>query len=206
MRGLFGLRSYQIPPGIFMPTLGGLGASAPIPISLRIDNPVQTVGREGHFYITNAPPNAKIYWSSFRNGQFTGEENAYYGDDTQSNGSADLPWTPRPQDEGTWVKTVLLIDGDNRYQAQVQFQVVANPTELPDPSSTFLPTYTGYSSGGYGGSSTLPGVSQRAASSGAGAAGSFLQGSFNIAGVQIPKIAVYGGAAFLALNLFKRRR
>lgn len=209
MRRLMGLRVYPgpsgygeaIPPGIFRP---GMGAAASIPLSLTIDNPIQQVGREGHFRITNAPPNSKIYWTSFQNGQYTGEENAYYGDNTQSNGSADLPWTPAPDHTGDWIKIALVQDGAGKnYYGQVQFRVIPSDVQQPTAGSSFLPTYTGYAAdaGGAVFGTPLP-------SPGAPAAGgsNFLSGNINIAGIQLPKVVVYGGGAFLLFTFFGKKR
>lgn len=212
MRRLLGLRmhagpsgySEAIPPGIFIPSLRGLGASASIPISLTIDNPVQQVGREGHFRISNAPPNAKIYWTSFQNGQYTGEENAYYGDNTQSNGSADLPWTPAPQHAGDWIKIVLIQDSEGKnYYGQTQFRVVPSDVQQPTAGSSFLPTYTGYAQDS-GGSVFGTSIPSQGAPTGAGS--SFLSGSISIAGIQIPKVVAYGGGALLLFQFFGKKR
>jgi hypothetical protein len=198
--GMFGF----VPPGTFRPTLNGLGAAATaIPLSLRINNPVQQVGREGHFYISNAPPNSKIYWTSFKDGQYTGEENAYYGNDTSGNGSADLPWTPAADHVGDWIKIALVQDGQGKnYYGQVQFRVIASDVQQATAASSFLPTYTGYAqdSGGSVFGTSLP---SGAASAGAG---SFLSGDINIAGIQVPKIVAYGGGALLLFQFFGKKR
>lgn len=208
MRTLLGLNMFPgpygfngiVPPGTFRPTLKGLGAVS-IPISLRINNPVQQVGREGHFYISNAPPNSKIYWTSFKDGKYTGEENSYYGDQTQANGSADIVWTPLADHTGDWIKIVLVQDGEGKnYYGQVQFRVLPSDVQQATADQSFLPTYTGYAQDTESSVFGLPGARPPAQASG------FLSGDISIAGIQVPKVLVYGGAGFLLLTFFGKRR
>lgn len=208
MRTLLGLQMFPgphgfhgiVPAGTFRPTLQGLGAAS-IPISLRIDNPIQQAGREGHFYISNAPPNSKIYWTSFRNGQYTGEENSYYGDNTQNNGSADVKWTPLADHTGDWLKIVLVQDGEGKnYYGQVQFRVIPSDVQQPTAQDSFLPTYTGTTQDSASSVFGLPTSQPPTQASG------FLSGDISIAGIQLPKVLVYGGAGFLLLTLFGKKR
>ena len=137
-------------------TRGGLGA--PIPITLRIDRPVQTVGDKATFAIIGAPPGAPIYWSSYKNGVATGELNADYGHRTESNGTAQIQMTQAwtADQAGDWIKEILIQDGaGNNYTAMVVFRVIPAPVAAPAPAPT-------------------------------GGGGGILGGSFQIAGVSIP--------------------
>lgn len=103
--------------------LQGLGAA--IPISLTVNTPYQQVGKPGTFKIIGAPPNATIYWSSYKDGKETGELNASYGQTTEANGTAELEFTPAEADAGNWVKEILVKDASDRnYTAMVQYVVL----------------------------------------------------------------------------------
>jgi len=104
--------------------LRGLGGA--IPITLRIDSPVQRVGQKGRYLIIGAPPGAEIFWSSYKDGVATGELNASYGHKTESNGTASIemgaPWTEDQQ--GGWIKEILIKDATGQiYTAMTTFQV-----------------------------------------------------------------------------------
>lgn len=150
----------RVRSGIGLGDLAGLGAS--IPIQLSVDQPVMQVGKEARFRIVGAPPNATIYWSSYKNGQSTGELNASYNQRTEQNGTAELPYTPSAEQVGNWSKSVLIIDGEGKnYTAMVQYQVreaasipTGNDTPLPAPSSGFLDTLL--NEGFYLGSTFIP--------------------------------------------------
>jgi len=134
------------------------GLGAPIPITLRIDRPVQTVGEKATFAIIGAPPGAPIFWSSYKNGVATGELNADYGHRTESNGTAQIqmtqPWTA--DQAGDWIKEILIQDGaGNNYTAMVVFRVVPAPVAAPAPA----PATSG---------------------------GGLLSGSFRVAGIDVP--------------------
>ena len=127
-------------------SLRGLGED--LPIQLSVDSPYMNVGKVAHFRIINAPPNAKILWSSYKNGAATGELNAYYNQDTGANGSADLTWTPGAEHVGNWVKTIDVQDpqGGN-HTALVQFTVgpavSAGATPAPASAPSFLESLPG---------------------------------------------------------------
>lgn len=102
----------------------GLLGIAPIPIQLTVDRAIMTAGQAAKFRIIGAPPNKEIRWSSFKNGQSTGELNAYYGDKTENNGTAEITFTPDEGMIGNWTKTVLVQDdAGNNYTALVNYQV-----------------------------------------------------------------------------------
>jgi len=160
--------------------LSGLGAS--IPIQLTVDQSIMTVGKTARFRIIGAPANQQIYWSSYKNGQATGELNAGYGDRTAANGTADLPFTPRAEDVGSWVKEVLVQDaGGNNYTALVQFGVQSAAA------------------------AATAGVAAPPPSSGGGFLDKLTNDGFNIGGIFIPYVAALavGGVGFLLIS--KRR-
>jgi hypothetical protein len=134
------------------------GLGAPIPITLRIDNPIQQVGGKATFLIIGAPPGAPVYWSSYRNGVATGELNADYGHRVEANGTAKIemssPWTA--EQAGDWIKEILIQDSTgNNYTAMAVFRVVPAPVAAPAPA----PATSG---------------------------GGLLSGSFRVAGVDVP--------------------
>jgi len=104
--------------------LRGLGGA--IPITLRIDSPVQRVGEKGRYLIVGAPPDSEIFWSSYKDGTATGELNASYGHKTASNGTASIdmgaPWAA--DQTGNWIKEVLIKDASGQlYTAMTSFTV-----------------------------------------------------------------------------------
>ena len=104
--------------------LRGLGGA--IPITLRIDSPVQRVGEKGQYLIIGAPPNSEIFWSSYKDGVATGELNASYGHRTESNGTASIemgaPWST--DQTGNWIKEILIKDESGQiYTAMTTFTV-----------------------------------------------------------------------------------
>jgi len=93
---------------------------------LTTDKSAYAIGDFVTYSITGAKPNADIAWTSFRNGQPTGEFQAQYGQHTDANGNwtgqAVQPWTTA--DQGAWQKQVLLISSGPTYdQAEVNFTV-----------------------------------------------------------------------------------
>lgn len=134
------------------------GLGAPIPITLRVNNPIQRVGEKATFLIIGAPPAAPIYWSSYKNGVATGELNADYGHRIEANGTAKIemssPWTA--DQAGDWIKEILIQDSTgNNYTALAVFRVVPAPVAAPAPA----PATSG---------------------------GGLLSGSFRVAGVDVP--------------------
>lgn len=134
------------------------GLGAPIPITLRVDSPIQQVGGKATFLIIGAPPGAPVYWSSYRNGVATGELNADYGHRVEANGTAKIemssPWTA--EQTGDWIKEILIQDSTgNNYTAMAVFRVVPAPATAPAPA----PATSG---------------------------GGLLSGSFRVAGIDVP--------------------
>jgi len=116
----------------------GLGEA--LPIRLVIDNPIQVVGQRGTYRVIGAPPNAEIFWSSYKNGVATGELNASYGHKVEPNGTASIsmgaPWTD--DQTGNWIKEILVKDSaGNISTAMVPFTVIgAGSGATPAPAST----------------------------------------------------------------------
>lgn len=118
------------------------GLNGAIPITLRIDSPVQRVGQKGAYAIIGAPPNAAIYWSSYKDGVATGELNASYGHTTEANGTAEIsmsaPWSDT--EIGSWIKEILVKDVNGQtYTAMTAFSVypaVQGPTATGESSAS----------------------------------------------------------------------
>jgi hypothetical protein len=100
--------------------------------------PTATVGQSTTYTITGAPPNTPIYWSSTRNNQPTGEDHAYYGQNTDANGNwsatAGAPWSSALV--GAWTKTASFGDPANPAapDATIPFYVISS-CEIFAPSS-----------------------------------------------------------------------
>lgn len=101
------------------------GLAAPLPITLRINSPYQLVGGKATYTVIGAPPNAEIYWSSYKNGVATGELNASYGQKIEPNGTAQIESGAWTSDQvGDWIKEILIKDSTgNLYTAMVAFSV-----------------------------------------------------------------------------------
>jgi hypothetical protein len=119
----------------------GYGLGEAVALQLRINNPLQRVGETPTYTLTGAPPGQTIAWTSYQNGEFTGELNSTYGQVVEPNGTAKLaaggPW--RAEDVGTWQKIATFSDGTS---AIVNFQVVP-ASVAPSPTPSPLPTATG---------------------------------------------------------------
>lgn len=115
--------------------LRGLGA-----LKLSLNSFTQYVGQSPTYTIEGAAPNADIYWSSLKNGQSTGEVNAYYGHKTDGDGKWSAttgPWAAGY--EGNWWKTARV--GDE--SSTVQFQILPTPaTTTPTPAPLPAPWNT----------------------------------------------------------------
>lgn len=112
--------------------LGSLNGA--LPISLTIDSPVQVVGKQPIYRITNASPKAQTYWSSSKDGVSTGELRAAYGQTIEDNGSLEVVggvWTDA--NVGRWRKEVEVPNADGSTStAEVYFTVVpAQTTQAP---------------------------------------------------------------------------
>lgn len=121
--------------------LGYLGEA--IALKLQINSPLQRVGETPTYLLTGAPPGQTIAWTSYKNGEFTGELNSTYGQVVEANGTARLaaggPW--REEDIGTWQKIATFSDGSS---AIVNFQVVP-ASAAPSPSPSPMPGAAGSS-------------------------------------------------------------
>lgn len=121
----------------------GLGEA--LGLKLSIDNQFQRVGDTPVYTLIGAAPGVPIYWTSFKDGEPTGEYNTTYpGHVVESNGTARLvaggPWTD--SDVGVWTKQVLVQDADgNNSIAQLQFRVA--PASAQASPATGAPTPTG---------------------------------------------------------------
>lgn len=118
----------------------GYGLGEAVALQLRINNPLQRVGETPTYTLTGAPPGQTIAWTSYQNGEFTGELNSTYNQIVEPNGTAKLtaggPW--RAEDVGTWQKIATFSDGTS---AIVNFQVVP-ASVAPSPTPSPLPTAT----------------------------------------------------------------
>jgi len=105
---------------------------------LTTDKSSYAVGDFVSYSISGTKPNADIAWTSFKNGQPTGEFQAQYGQHTDANGNwtgqAVQAWTA--SDQGNWQKQVLLISPGPSYdQAEVSFSVGNVGSVAPHPST-----------------------------------------------------------------------
>lgn len=112
--------------------MGALG------VSISTDKTVYRIGESPTYRISGGLPNGRIAWTSFRNGQPTGEFQADYpGEDLSDSGTATItagPW--KASDVGDWQKQILIVPADytgdesTLATAQVSFTVSgsgANP-------------------------------------------------------------------------------
>lgn len=125
---------------------GGFGD---LGLTLQIDSPIQRVGAPPTYRITGGTPGETIYWSSYKNGQPTGEDNASYGQSVGPNGTAELVGSGsgwQTSEVGDWIKEIRIKKPDGTWaQAMVSFRVlppvsdVANvvPTVTTDSISLF---------------------------------------------------------------------
>jgi hypothetical protein len=145
---------------------GLMGAMGAIGLSLSTDKSYYQVGETPVYILQGGIPGSSIYWESFKNGKATGEFNAPYGDVIGPNGTVELPASQAftDQDEGNWQKIALVVAPDGA-QTRVQTSFRVGPkVTAPAP--------------------TQPGTTS----------GSFLEGSYNIVGFEIPKpLALVGG-------------
>lgn len=105
----------------------GLGyLTAALPVSFSVNSPVQVVGKQPTYRISNATPGAQVYWSSYKDGKDTGEVRAAYGHVIEANGSLEITggnW--RTDDVGFWQKEIEVHSPDGTIsRGQVAFQVV----------------------------------------------------------------------------------
>lgn len=144
---------------------------------LRMDKTSYAVGEVPTYFIAGARPGAAIAWSSFLNGQPTGEFQAQYGQHVGANGSATLTaaqaWSA--SNTGQWEKELLLVNPDGSFDhAKVDFTVGA------------VNAGTGQGSGG---------------------GGSFFSGSVDIPGLgAVPNLALAAAAGLFVLAISGGRR
>ena len=111
--------------------LGYIGAS--LPVSFTVNSPVQIVGKQPTYRISNATPGAQVYWSSYKDGKDTGEVRAAYGHTIEANGSLEITggnWATG--DVGIWQKEIEVHSPDGTIsRGQVAFQVVPETAAQP---------------------------------------------------------------------------
>jgi hypothetical protein len=123
----------------------GLGdAAEELPLSLTINTPYQAVGQKAVYTLIGAPPGSPVYWSSYKDGQETGELNDSYGQTVGSNGTAKLEAADAWKDTqtGVWTKVALVQTPDGKnHTAMVQFRV--SPAVAAGTTPTATPATTG---------------------------------------------------------------
>lgn len=166
-----------------------LGALAGL--SFSVDRSAYAVGDKPVYRITGAAPGGKIAWTSYRDGQATGEYQASYGQYVDEAGNATLqagqPWDASHL--GQWQKHVIIIPPEwpsgSLENAQVSFsvgEVAANsPTPTPTPRPDGRPVEP---------SPVDDGISD------------FFSGTINLPVVgKVPTVAVVAGGALLFFAL-----
>lgn len=150
---------------------GLLGALGAIGLSLFTDKTTYLVGEKPIFSLVGAVPGSTIAWTSFKDGEPTGEYNATYGGQAiGANGTAELEGGAWTEDQiGSWQKQVAVIAPDGTISpAQVFFNVrSAAAAPAPAPASS---------------------------------ASGFWSGSFTIGGARIPNLLALGVVAFFLLK------
>jgi hypothetical protein len=122
--------------------LGLLGA-----LAVSANKSAFKVGDDVVYTITGGPPGAAISWSSWKNGQSTGEGSSFYNQYLDENGEAVLPagvWDA--QSIGTWRKRVHILDDSGQ------------PVDSADVIMTVSAQASSQSSSFFSGSINLPGV------------------------------------------------
>lgn len=153
-----------------------------ISLSLATDKRVYQVGDTPSYILQAGIPGSEVYWTSFKNGVWTGEDNAGYAQTIGANGTVELPaggpWTD--SDVGRWTKQARVIDPDgNTKLLQVSFDVV------PAASST-APSAAAPSNDLFSGETSIFGTT-----------------------IPLPPIVVYGVGGYLGwqiLQSFGKRR
>lgn len=106
--------------------LRGLGEA--VKGALSVSATTKEVGKEAAYYLSGFVPGSKVYWSSYKNGESTGELNADYGHVIEANGTKILKWTPGGNDVGNWTKIALVIAPDGTQTTYpVNFRVIETP-------------------------------------------------------------------------------
>jgi len=153
-----------------------------IVLSLGVDKRRYEVGEAPKYIVQAGIPGSNVYWTSFKNGIATGEQNADYGQVIGANGTAELvggPWTDA--DVGNWEKQALVVTPDGAQQQLVQtfFSVVPKATA----AATTTPVPINSTPDWLAGDTTIFG-----------------------AAIPLPPVVVFGGLALLAYSLFKGKR
>lgn len=153
-----------------------LGALAGLQLSM--DKSSYRVGEKPLYQISGAPAGAQIAWTSYKNGEATGEYQAFYGQYTDQYGNAQIaavqPWGA--ENVGSWRKDVIVIPKD----------YPASPLGNDTVTFTVLPA-------GAVGASTGTGTGATSAGGSDSGIGSIFSGDVEVFGTQIPKIALIGG-------------
>lgn len=109
-------------------------------VSLSLDKSAYRVGEKPLYKVTGGVPGSQIAWTSYKNGQSTGEYQSFYGSYLDGYGNATLPATQewKDTDIGTWRKDVVIIPPDYPSRpvenATVNFTVSGQQTSLPNTS------------------------------------------------------------------------
>lgn len=114
--------------------LGFLGI---IGLSLSTDKNSYAVGDAPIYRVEAAVPGSRIAWTSYKNGQTTGEYQADYGQAVGANGTAELTggaWADA--DIGNWTKEAIVIAPDGKISnATISFSVHAKATTPASPTN-----------------------------------------------------------------------
>jgi hypothetical protein len=101
------------------------------------------VGENLEFLIDGGPPGAAISWSSWKNGQPTGENYSFYGQYLDNTGAADLAaGAVTLGDVGTWVKRVWVLGSDGQptgEYADISFTIQEKTQPATRPSTPVWP-------------------------------------------------------------------
>lgn len=117
-----------------------------IGMALAMDKSTYRVGDSPVYRVTGAIPGSQIVWSSWKNGQPTGEYQASYGDTVDANGTAEITGGAfTDDDKGQWQKIALILKDDGSFDVSntASFSVVAASaaqpgTQPPVSSGSFL--------------------------------------------------------------------
>lgn len=156
-------------------------------LSFSMNKAAYAVGETPIYRITGARPGSQIAWTSYLNGQATGEYQAFYGQLVDSNGNATItaaqPWDA--SHIGQWQKHVIIIPPEwpngSLENAQASFSVGEVATQTNPPPNTPTPTYPTQTPSGGGG---------------------ILSGTVNLPIIgEVPTVGVIAGGAVLFLVL-----
>ena len=130
-------RGYWSPPvGPYSNSL--MGMLGVIGLSLSMDKSTYKVGESPIYRITGAIPNSTIAWSSWLNGQPTGEYQSSYGNKVDANGTAEITGGAfTDANKGQWQKVAMIVKPDGSYDISntVAFSVIAAPVAGGSPTN-----------------------------------------------------------------------